>query len=340
MRAKVQTIKAPTVSDSATAVQLLTVHGAKGLQADVVILLGSDAQKRNAASMTTLIDWQPEDPAPKKFVFMQSESNPPNCAADLLAADIKARELEELNALYVAMTRAKQTLVLSASEAYTFNPKSVWNRLQSLCTPVPFAPDMPAKPYAARSAQVPLYASLTSINDLRTGQLTLPKMSTDLACDTNPVVQSDAAKRGSALHRLMQWQSTNSSSVAAVTREFALDETQAKLVQSQGQVMLTGEAAWLWDESIIDWQANEYELLQDGRMLRIDRLVRHRETGQWWVIDFKSSTAPEKSAALREQLSIYRAAIAKNMSVPLDQVQSAFVTAEGRLKVDPFVSSR
>jgi ATP-dependent helicase/nuclease subunit A len=333
MRANVQSMKAPATAhsqgdDSGAGVQLLTVHGAKGLEADVVLLLSSDPQKRNLQTMTTLIDWQPEDPTPQKFVFLLSESNPPACAKALLAADFKARELEELNALYVAATRAKRTLVVSASEAKNQNPKSVWNRMRSLCTPVVAADawDVTFQEGlhpSLRSEKTPVRTELVEV--ISRTPLTLPTVTS-----ASPAEAPTAdAQMGSALHRLLQWQSTDAAAVAAAAHEFSLTPAQAKEVQVSAKVMLTGEAAWLWDERHIDWQANEYELFHDGRSLRIDRLVRHRETQTWWVIDFKSAAQPERSQTLRAQLAGYTQAVSDVMSIPKHQIEAAFVTGEG-----------
>jgi ATP-dependent helicase/nuclease subunit A len=271
--------------------------------------------------MTTLIDWQPEDPAPKKFVFLLSESEPPICAKALLEADFKAREVEELNTLYVATTRARQTLVLSASEAYNENLKSVWHRLRALCTPVVADDAMTlarAQEKTVRTAPVDMRPRIP---------LTLPAV-TRASTAEKPTLE---ARMGSALHRLLQWQSTDAAALLAVMSEFSLARGEVQTVGAMANQMLKGEAAWLWDASKIDWQANEYELVHEGRVLRIDRLIKHRETQTWWVIDFKSAAHPERAVALRAQLAHYVEAVSAVMGIPTIQVRAAFVTGDGSL---------
>jgi ATP-dependent helicase/nuclease subunit A len=323
MRAKVQSIKAPAVVDQQSNVQLLTVHGAKGLEADVVVLLASDPEPRKLQSMTTLIDWQPEDAAPTKFVFLLSESNPPACTKALLEADFRAREVEEINTLYVATTRARRKLVVSASEAWNANPKSVWHRLQALCTPV--VADAETN-FTLGDAAV-TSVRIEPVEMLPRTLLTLPT--------TTAVAQADdsnlAAQKGKALHRLLQWQSAGSAELAAVALEFSLVSEDAQSVGRSADLMLTGEAAWIWDAAKIDWQANEYELVHEGQVLRIDRLVKARATQMWWIIDFKSAANPEKSAALQTQLKTYRAAVSAQMGIPKSQIWAAFVTGDGNL---------
>ena len=59
-------------------------------------LLDTDTAPRNADSMGVLIDWPGEAAAPQKFVFLVSESRPPACAQEALAAEQAAREQAEV----------------------------------------------------------------------------------------------------------------------------------------------------------------------------------------------------------------------------------------------------
>ncbi len=347
MRAASQSIKAPASSGGAaqtqqSSVELLTIHGAKGLEADVVLLLDSDAEPRKAQTMTTLVDWPPEQNAPRRLVFLQSEAKPPRCAASLLADDLAAREVEELNTLYVAATRARDVLVVSAHQAHRPHAGSAWHRLQPLCQPAPapqtLPPSVPATLPAPESAAVPAPAASDALHLPISFGLSLPQ--SGLSLGTPPVsvpapVSPEATQQGLALHRLLQWQSTSDAALAAVAQEFGLTQEQAWQAREQTEQIQNGQAAWLWDATHIDWQANEYELFDpvhtSGRVLRIDRLVRHRASQVWWVIDFKSSDQPEQSSRLRAQLATYQTAVAHIFQVPLHQVQAAFVTSQGRL---------
>ena len=93
------------------ALRLLTVHGAKSLEAQAVVLLDSDSPERNTPTMTVLVDWPAHSAWPQKFVFLTSESQPPFCAQAELQAEHQERGREELNSPYVALTRARTTLL-------------------------------------------------------------------------------------------------------------------------------------------------------------------------------------------------------------------------------------
>jgi ATP-dependent helicase/nuclease subunit A len=81
---------------------------------------------------------------------------------------------------------------------------------------------------------------------------------------------------------------------------------------------------------VIDWFANEYEFVSDGRALRIDRLVKRRDTQTWWIVDFKSASQPERSAASIEQMNRYHGAVVKHLGVTWEQVRALFVAGDGR----------
>lgn len=156
-------LQAPATVDS-QAVRLLTIHGAKGLEAEAVLLLDTDTAERNGDNMGVLVDWPGAASAPQKFVFLVSETRPPACALEVLGTEQEARRREELNALYVALTRARQTLVLSSITPYRAAPDSWWQRLAG-CVPDCLAPPPAnaglaqsdvAEPLCSRSCRPPL----------------------------------------------------------------------------------------------------------------------------------------------------------------------------------------
>ena len=80
---------------------------------------------------------------------------------------------------------------------------------------------------------------------------------------------------------------------------------------------------------MLDWHGNEITLIHEGQTLRIDRLVRHRESGAWWVLDYKSAARPQHDAALTAQLQRYREAV--QGAYPGETVRAAFLTGQGEL---------
>ncbi|WP_342128663.1 UvrD-helicase domain-containing protein [Hydrogenophaga sp. OTU3427] len=316
-------LKAPVVA-TPDAVRLLTVHGAKGLEAHTVVLLDTDARPPRPQAMGVLVDWPGEAAAPRRFVFLVSEKQPPACAADLLENELAARSLEELNALYVAMTRAERRLLVSATQAFGDSGQSWLKRLLPVAQAVPVAAPHGASDPAGAQAHF-------SLPELPALTWTAPARG-DAPPDGNPL----SARIGQAMHRLLQWRPTPVASfawtaahVSAVGREFELDPMQARQALAMAEAITRGEGAWAWDAAHIDWWDNEVELLDaQGQLQRLDRLVRERASGQWWVLDHKSASQPQQQAGLREQLARYAEAV--RLAWPGAVVRTAFLTADGR----------
>ncbi|MFM2275990.1 MAG: hypothetical protein RL211_1862, partial [Pseudomonadota bacterium] len=276
------------------AVRLLTIHGAKGLEAQAVLLLDTDTPERNAETMGVLVDWPGEAAFPAKFVFLASESQPPACAVATLLAERAERGREELNALYVALTRARHTLVMSSIEPYRDAQRSWWQRLSDLMPEVANLPDA-----VQRVLGLPPTGEATfSIKELpsalvKSAQIAI-KTEADMeaaaktklpASEDNPVV----SRIGQAMHRLLEWGDASAANASAAAREFELSPQQGAQALSLAQRILRGAGAWAWDHAVVGWQENEVELMYQGEPLRLDRLVQRKDTLDWWVLDYKSA---------------------------------------------------
>jgi ATP-dependent helicase/nuclease subunit A len=344
-----------------SAVQLLTVHGAKGLEAHTVLMLDANAQAEKSRSMDVLIDWPAEQAAPTTFAFLASESAPPACVKDALEHEQIARAREETNALYVAMTRAQHTLALSAHEVRTPDPTSPWQRFAALGDEVnvddvqggnmqmegadgahakaAFQASGSARPVHDENAAKTLPEQHFYVKKMPAGQWNIAGAAINnivptMPADTNPAANSTpdsaASLIGQAMHRLLELYAPGydmQHAARSVGAQFQLDAAQSAQALALAQRITQGEAAWVWDAAVVDWQANEVELVHDGALLRLDRLVRHRASQTWWVLDYKSSLAPERQLALREQLGQYARAL--RAATPGALVCAAFISGEG-----------
>ena len=302
------------------AVRLLTVHGAKGLEAPIVLMLDTDGPPPKAETMGVIVEWPGESPAPWRFAFLASETRAPACSAEALEVEMAARQREELNALYVAMTRARRQLVISSVQPHVAAEASWWQRLADFCEPLA-APEPPPRVPGVQGAA---------------GPFLLPVVPTiAIEAMPSPAAAATATREtrfGEAVHRLLEFHVPGATSWPAaqllrVAREFGLDAPTAREASVMARRILTGEGAWAWDPARVDWQGNEVELLHQGELLRLDRLVR--SAGQWWVLDFKSASRPEQDPALIAKMQLYRAAVAN--ANPGAVVKAAFLTGQGKL---------
>jgi ATP-dependent helicase/nuclease subunit A len=162
--------------------------------------------------------------------------------------------------------------------------------------------------------------------------------------------RSDVARLGEAMHWLLEHGAVEAAEglesagspaatpgaspahlafVTRAAREFELPLDAVRQAAAMARRIRTGEGRWAWDSAVIDWQGNEVTLLHAGDTQRIDRLVRRRDTGEWWVLDYKSAPRPEEQPALVEQMNRYRDAV-RNAN-PGAAVRVAFLTGEGRV---------
>ena len=318
-------IRAPATG-RADAVSLLTVHGAKGLEAPVVLMLDTDAPAARAETMGVIVEWPGEAPAPWRFAFIASESRPPACSAEALEVEQAARQREELNALYVAMTRARRLLVLSSVQPHRPAEGSWWQRLE------PFSEALVAPPaptvFSTGVDAVPGRFSLPVV-PMKNG--VGPPAVDDLMPEAD---DSPESRFGQAVHQLLErWTAGAEMFPAAqlrrAARDFGLDDVQLREAAAMARRILQGEGAWAWQGDAVDWQGNEVALLHEGELLRLDRLVRCRGSGEWWVFDYKSVAQPQQQPELLAQLRRYRQAVAAANAGA--QVRAAFLTGQGRL---------
>ena len=348
-------VRAPGRAD-AQAIRLLTVHGAKGLEADCVLLLDTDTRPQKAETMGVLVDWPGEQPAPSAFIFLASESNPPPSAEATLAAEQQARSREELNMLYVAMTRAKHCLALSSVQPGNSAPGSWWNRLAPLVTEVDLQSQALAEhgAEAAAPADAPETFTIPSLPALPEAlQTARVHTAAGLEGDAPVAMPGDAestplSRQGDAMHQLLEqagvagapladvrahgWPAARLARLAA---DHDITPAAAEQAARMAQAILAGEGAWAWDAALIQTAINEAPLHYQGQSLRIDRLVQRRALqaddalAGWWVLDYKSATQPQRQQALVAQLQRYREAV--SVLMPGEVVHAAFLTGDGRM---------
>ncbi|WP_431052418.1 UvrD-helicase domain-containing protein [Roseateles sp. L2-2] len=331
LKSRALKLAAPAEPD---AVQLLTVHGAKGLEAKVVILMDAEAGPARSESMALAISWPVLEAVPQTVAFLVSEAKPPPSLQALLDDEKDQRQREELNALYVAMTRARHRLLLSRTPAKRQSSSGTWwTRVQ------PQAEAM-AVPEVDVDVGVPKddVARLKVLPRVEP----LPAEEVDAGADVgqSPDEVDDSAALGEALHRVLEWHSGPQRGahalerlMAAAAQMYGLDARRTERLERSVHAILGGaECAPFFDAAALDWQGNEVPLSWNGHDMRLDRLVSRLDgTGvrTWWVLDYKLHPAPQRNPEYIQQLWRYREAVMALQ--PGEPVRCAFITGQGRL---------
>jgi ATP-dependent helicase/nuclease subunit A len=305
------------------AVQLLTVHGAKGLEARAVIVADADPEPRPPERATLLVDWPVEAGAPRRVAFVRSEAQVAPSLAALLADEARARGREELNGLYVAMTRAREWLVFAHTDPFRrANGRSWWQRVEALARPWQPA----AVPVAAPTVEVALPV--------------LPRLAAAAPVPPRESALDPAAARlGQAVHRALEWVGQPGRSVEpqraaqAAAEAFGVDAAAVQAVVAA--IVGSADCARFFTGPALRWAGNELPMADaDGASLRIDRLVLLTDDGAdaaptWWVLDYKLRAAPAELPAYREQMARYRQAV--RAAQPGALVRCGFITGGGAL---------
>ena len=296
----------PTADD---AVQLMTIHGAKGLESAVVVLLDTNPSPPRAGQDEVWLDWPLEAPAPQRMVFVRQSNKPPLCALDLASQQAAAAAAEDLNLLYVAVTRAQRHVVLSGHEV----PKaqnSWYRQLEGLTEPAPVGTGL----HQDQAEQTDVVAHrLDGAHQWPTmaALANAPVASSEAGIDTDAF--QDAQRMGQAMHRWLEGLSalvpTEPAAPQALARRFGLTPTQMQQVQGWVQAMQHGPAAWVWDKARVQQEANEVDVYTSSGWGRIDRLIWDGQTQCWWVLDYKSAAHPAQHQASLAQVRGYMAAV-------------------------------
>ncbi len=335
------------------AVQLLTVHGAKGLEAQVVILMDAEAGPARAESMALAISWPVHEPVPRTVAFLVSEAKPPPSLQPLLDDEKEQRQREELNALYVAMTRARHRLVLSRTPARRQSASASWwarvsPQAEPLALPEPDANPPTAQADAERAVVrlkvlprvEPLPASAETVQVSDEAEADRAPADARAAVGQSPEEVEESAALGEALHRVLEWHSGPQGRahaldrlMAAAAQMYGLDARRDERLQRSVKAILSSrDCAPFFDASVLAWHGNEVPLSWQGHDMRLDRLVC-REDGAgartWWVLDYKLHPAPQRNPDYLLQLWRYREAVSTLQ--PGDAVRCAFITGQGRL---------
>jgi ATP-dependent helicase/nuclease subunit A len=304
-----------------------TVHGAKGLERPIVCLIDTHRRENNRDAYGVLVDWEPGTPAPRHFSFCSVKDERGLARSRYFEQQSAFAETENLNLLYVAMTRAKQYLIVSGSA----NDKAhdTWyEKLQSVVVSQPLLPEASEKPAIAPAAgpsglpPAPLASVLNRPQP--TGQ-------------RKAHVESAAQRRGIALHRILEYLTLPTRAVnrSAVRAELGLDETDFDdLWQEASSIVTTAALVRFFDPAHYLRALNELPYVDgESQLRRIDRLVEFDDAV--WILDYKMGEAVEhadlarSAARYRKQMDEYR--MAMKTVFPGKPIRCALIFSGGRL---------
>ncbi len=301
------------------AVRILTVHGAKGLEAEVVAVMGANHSDGGKDKAGVLCEWPQHERAPTHFSVFGKMSERGVSRTELFEQEEAFRTQENWNLLYVAATRAKQILIISGSVAANGGVQagSWYERLLHVPEFVP-----PGASVSASGTDASFELSLFSP----------PSLPSPVTRDG--VADTEATLEGKRLHALMErltnagiWPVTMPP-VTVVARWLNCSPDDAAIACEQANCILAQSSlARFFDPAAYTFARNEMELVHDGELMRIDRLVIFDD--ELWILDYKRNLYEWQQADYQQQLARYRAACADLF--PGMAINTALITVDGQL---------
>jgi len=103
----------PLTQNNTSRVRLMTIHGSKGLEAPIVFLADCNSTSVNRNAYASLVRWPANKSQPVNFQLQLSKQNTDQITQKLQQEKLDEQAREELNLLYVALTRAREQIFIS-----------------------------------------------------------------------------------------------------------------------------------------------------------------------------------------------------------------------------------
>jgi ATP-dependent helicase/nuclease subunit A len=284
------------VSQAGNAVRIYTVHEAKGLEAPIVWLLDANAKPPADKGFDVLVDWPTSAERPAHFSLYADKASRGAAREHYFEQDAALAATEDLNLLYVAMTRAKQALLVSGNGDLI---EGTW--YDRIANGTQATAENPLLAAQAAASQVTEPAPSLSVDE----RLTRP-----LPTGTRKVAPTDAQRRGIWLHALLQHLApplaVSEKSELQVRCGIPVNEMDALWQQAQ-HLLTSSQLARYFDPQHYRSASNEMPYVNaSGELKRIDRLVEFDD--EVWVLDYKLGDS-EDAARYRAQMLEYRSAM-------------------------------
>jgi len=341
-------------------VRLMTIHGAKGLEAPFVIMLDANHTEWKAPKRGVLLDWSPDETSPSHLSLYTAKSLTEKRAA-IYQKENEVSENENWNLLYVAMTRAQQGLWISGVQSHIkdgIGQKSWYGRalaagmeildptqlLEVISQEQEKTISSDSEPFQMDHFQLSWDAAKQShqevIANIESGALAIATKAKEQA---QALVQPDPEilEEGTHFHKLLEFLTTHSGSQVALAMPseqelmnwLGIDQERAKKLRERVQLVMDAPILkpYLTDNQWIQaW--NEIDIADEqGKSYRMDRLVEFDD--HLAILDYKLTIPEEGSEAhnkYRTQLHNYKQELGRIR--PDKPAKAYLISARGEIK--------
>jgi len=307
------------VDSAADAVRILTIHSAKGLEAKIVVMLDANHSESMKDRIGVLCQWPLQAGEERHFsVFGKKDQR--GAARDRFFAQEEAQATQEnWNLLYVAITRAKQVLIVSGVQNGKKQPAPSWYAyLDRVEEKLPSAAEIENEIQQNQSFSLAVFEP--------------PAMPAE---ELIMEAISDEQLEGIALHTLMERLSNNAKiwpiavpDAEIIAAWLPCSSTVAAAIRKQAECIFSNSALQkFYDPAVYLYARNEMDVLVEQKLLRLDRVVVFSH--EVWVLDYKRQLLPGQQSGYRQQLLGYVDAL--NQVFSDKTVHAALILSDGSL---------
>lgn len=315
------------VESNADALRILTIHSAKGLEARLVVLVDANHSEGVFESNGILVEWPlgeaADDDTQLKHFSAYGRKDQRGAARNVLfQQEEQLTAQENWNLLYVAMTRAKQWLIVSgvAQSKNAIAPESWYGRLQDV-------------------AEMSCIDAQNETADILATQFELTSFIPPRLEGVAPVMAlnpaTKAQEEGIALHCLMERLTAASVSWPIVipdadniARWVSCEIKMAHVIREQAHAILSNpELERFFNPHQFRFARNEMDVVIGNKLLRLDRVVVFEH--EVWVLDFKRQLLEMERMEYHAQLTQYCSALETIFNE--HKICAGFVLANGEL---------
>jgi ATP-dependent helicase/nuclease subunit A len=318
-------------------VRLMTIHGAKGLEAPFIVMLDANNTEWRGSHRGVLLDWSPDEASPSHLSLYTSTSLTGERKLIYDKENVVSQN-ENWNLLYVAMTRAKQGLWLSGvagKNTQGINARSWYGRalsagMEVLDMDTLDLPDLQSQqeavielgsmPFKIDHFQITWAQAVQShqeqVTSIENGALA-KALAAKLLEEEREQPDPEKLDEGTNFHKVLEFLTAQSGKDSAITLPTEQELMNWLRIDQASAQQLLGHAERVFDAPALKdylssggWlQAwNELDIVSEkGRSFRIDRLVEFDD--HLAIIDYKLTIPEEGSAAYekyRAQLNSYK----------------------------------
>lgn len=312
-----------TVDAAVDAARILTIHSAKGLEASIVVLLDANHTDPARDDVGILCDWPQDSVAPTHFSAFGKASERGMARDRFFDAEEALKEQEDWNLLYVAMTRAKDLLIVSgvandkSSSENGVTESSWYARLVG-------------------GEEIEVNAATPAIKQPKQTDFTWPLFDPPALAALRDAesVSNAAIDEGIALHALLEkltYRPTWPVEVPGAERIahwLPCPPKMASTVRMQALgILAQAHLERFFNPAFYKFARNEMEIVVGSQLMRFDRLVEFDDAV--WILDYKRNLLDSERSQYQSQMRRYRAA-AQTLYAE-KRIQTGLITSDGKL---------